>query len=133
MKRETAEYILDASTSKARDIVLELMDRFDKWQPYLYHVALTGSAYIKFPHWGLGSIRVADHKGREKYRYRWNVDTRKSQWGTYKRFKDRGTLRVVCGGGMLQTLQEEFEFQAAQRGITPGTREEWKERVHAES
>ena len=40
---------------------------------YVCNVAATGSSYLKFQRRGIGSIRVGDHAGREKYHYRYNV------------------------------------------------------------
>ncbi len=48
------------------------MDALAEFKPRIYKRATTGSLYIKFeliPH----SLRVGDHKGRMKYRYRWNL------------------------------------------------------------
>ena len=38
---------------------------------YLYHIALTGSIYIKFKGGDsfLGSLRIGDHPGKSKYKY----------------------------------------------------------------
>lgn len=41
---------------------------------WTYHVAQWGSTYIKFADPQLGSLRISDHQGREKYAYRWNLD-----------------------------------------------------------
>ncbi len=49
-----------------------IMDSLAKFEPRIYNRAATGSLYIKFeliPH----SLRVGDHRGRQKYRYRWNL------------------------------------------------------------
>lgn len=40
---------------------------------YLYYGAKSGSQYVKFGDPRLGSLRIADHEGIEKYPYRWNV------------------------------------------------------------
>lgn len=42
-------------------------------QAYIYHVAMTGSVYIRFKDRLLGSIRIGDHTGKEKYRYKFNI------------------------------------------------------------
>ena len=41
---------------------------------YIYHTGIYGSTYVKFTHPRLGSLRIADHPGRENYSYRWNLD-----------------------------------------------------------
>lgn len=38
-----------------------------------YYVAQTGSTYLRFRDSRLRSVRVGDHDGREKYRYKWNL------------------------------------------------------------
>lgn len=63
-----------------------------KYNPYVYHQATTGSIYIKFksPYNWVGSIRIADHKGIPKYKYKWNlISGIKTK---YTKF-DRGTER----------------------------------------
>lgn len=40
---------------------------------YLYHVSNYDSIYIRFKNKVLRSIRIGDHSGRKKYRYKWNL------------------------------------------------------------
>lgn len=40
---------------------------------YIYHESTYGSVYIKFKKANIGSLRIADHNGRTKYRYRWSL------------------------------------------------------------
>ena len=40
---------------------------------YIWHVANTGSVYIRFDDIRMGSIRLGDHEGRSKLKYKWNV------------------------------------------------------------
>jgi len=40
---------------------------------YVFYSAATGSQYIKFADPRVGSLRVGDHKGIEKYKYKWNL------------------------------------------------------------
>lgn len=42
-------------------------------KPYFYHHSKWGSYYIKFEDTRLRSVRVGDHDGRERYRYKWNL------------------------------------------------------------
>jgi hypothetical protein len=42
-------------------------------EAYVWHNATHGSAYIRFQYSRIGSIRIADHKGRSHLSYRWNV------------------------------------------------------------
>ena len=58
--------------------------------PRIYHLANTGSCYYKFDDERLGNLRLADHSGKSKYKYRWNLrlDLKKSET-----FKDKGKNR----------------------------------------
>lgn len=60
---------------------------------YLYHSAKSGSAYVKFENEALRSIRIADHEGRERYRYKYNLrrDIYKAEWK-----KEDGIWRYYC-------------------------------------
>lgn len=52
------------------DNLLQMLSTLD---PYIYYKAATGSIYIKFKCSELGSIRISEHEGRKKYKYRWNL------------------------------------------------------------
>ena len=67
--------------SKNKSNFAEIID-FILWKleplgVYTYYSAITGSVYIKFTEEKLGTVRVSDHPGKEKYAYKWNlrVDT----------------------------------------------------------
>lgn len=51
-----------------------IFDILVEWglDPYVFHVARTGSCYIKFMDEDLRSLRLANHNNIEKYRYKWN-------------------------------------------------------------
>lgn len=55
---------------QVRDKLLRELAHFGLHEP---HVAQTGSTYLKFRDRRLGGIRIADHDGRRRYRYKWNV------------------------------------------------------------
>ena len=40
---------------------------------YIWHVATTGSVYIRFADPRMCSIRIGDHDGKEKLRYKYNI------------------------------------------------------------
>lgn len=42
---------------------------------HIYYAFSTNSIYIKLDYGTLGSIRISDHKGKEKYHYKYNVRT----------------------------------------------------------
>ena len=56
-----------------RDIATKLVKKLSKHGAWVYHKAATGSIYIKFGDPKLCSLRIADHNGRERYRYKWNL------------------------------------------------------------
>jgi len=70
---------------------------------YLYHIALTGSIYIKFKGGDsfLGSLRIGDHPGKSKYKYTWNL---RYDISTYFEEFDRGTLRKYYPISMLSQM-----------------------------
>ena len=114
---------MKSHTKLARD----LLKLLDQWGAYVYHEAITStSIYIKFPHWGLGSIRIGDHRGRMKYRYRWMLRT-DGPPDTWSWDEDRGVRRLTFGVNEIRRFVREFEIQAADRGIKPGDKETWEE------
>jgi len=51
-----------------------ILEQLAYLSPYIYHKATsTNSIYIKFLDERIGSIRIGDHNGIGKYRYRWNL------------------------------------------------------------
>lgn len=64
----------------ANNLVLELNNI--GIEAYVWHVATTGSAYIRFNDNRMCSIRLGDHKGRNKLKYKYNLrsDIGKKQW-----------------------------------------------------
>ena len=65
---------------------------------YIYCEATTSSVYVRFKDARNSSIRIADHEGKSKYRYKWNVRTDKNfrkKYGTGWK-KDRGIYRYYC-------------------------------------
>lgn len=42
---------------------------------HVYHAYSTNSIYIKLDYGALGSIRISDHNGKERYHYKYNVRT----------------------------------------------------------
>lgn len=67
-----------SNTHKAltlRDVanyVIELCQGFGV-KAYIWHVAKTGSVYIRFYDQRIGSVRIGDHDGREQYKYKYNI------------------------------------------------------------
>lgn len=105
-------------------IVQEVLIELEKWEPYIYYEAVTGSIYIKFPHWGLGSLRVGDHSGRERYAYRWRVRLDKAP-DYFGRGIHKGVSFTECGTGKIADLVKRFEREAKLRYIKPGEKVLW--------
>lgn len=72
---------------------------------YIYTVAKTGSVYIRFTDASLGSIRLGDHDGIEKYRYKFNVRS-DIQWHGWR--KEDNIWRYYCNSQHLDKLKEQI-------------------------
>lgn len=55
------------------DISNQLIESLDKYGAIKWHKNRDHSFYIKFRDTRLGSIRISNHKGREKYHYTYEV------------------------------------------------------------
>lgn len=60
---------------------------------FIYHGALTGSVYVKFGDSRLRSLRIGDHDGRSKYKYKWNL---RSDIASSGEIMDHGVRRFFC-------------------------------------
>ena len=109
-----------------KEVVEYLLKELSRWGAYLYYEASTGSNYIKFPHWALGSIRIADHGGIPKYKYRWNVMLNRPNES--RRMKHGKVVRWYFGSNHLSTLIIQFEEEASQRKVNPGESERYEDR-----
>ena len=85
-----------------RDLILQSLKEHGA---YLFYDAASGSQYIKFKDPRVGSLRIADHKGKERYSYKWNLihggKTRTEYYGEQGRkcreFYSFGDVaRMVC-------------------------------------
>lgn len=108
----------------ARSLVVMLAD----YGAYIYHEATTGSVYVKFPHWALGSIRIGDHKGIGRYHYRWRVRTDQES-AHVARYMDGVTMVFEVGKDRLGDLAAQFISEAKRRGVNPGDKETWEEHL----
>lgn len=72
---------------------------------YLFYSAGTGSQYVKFTDPRLGSLRIGDHGGREKYRYKWNL---LRGHGEFKREQDRTVIRRYYDWKQAELFYEEI-------------------------
>lgn len=59
---------------RVKVIVEYILDTLEDLGAWIYYISRYDSVYIKFANEELRSIRVADHKGRSKYRYKWNLE-----------------------------------------------------------
>jgi hypothetical protein len=69
---------------RGKQIALDIIAALDKLgiKSYIWALAGTGSAYIRFENNLMGSVRIGDHDGIEKYKYKWNVrfDLNQNGW-----------------------------------------------------
>ena len=68
---------------------------------YVWHIATTGSVYIRFDDSRMCSIRIGNHKGRNKLKYKYNLrnDISKEQWK-----KDEDVWRFYLPLNMWKSL-----------------------------
>lgn len=53
----------------------ELMEKLKDLEPRIHAKAQTGSIYIKFADSRIGALRIGDHPGKPRLRYRWSLRT----------------------------------------------------------
>ena len=87
--------------SQADQLVIALNKH--KLGAYIYHKANTGSAYIRFENPNLCSVRIGDHDGIERYKYKFNLrrDLRTQGWQ-----KEDGVWRYYAGFNHIDKLIE---------------------------
>lgn len=81
-----------------------ILKNLKEYKPYVYYSARTGSLYLKFEDSSLGSVRIGDHQGIEKYRYRWNIWV--GQSGRCETVRDRGVDRFHFSPDNLQDFAD---------------------------
>ena len=70
---------------------------------YIWHVATTGSIYIRFKDNRMCSIRIGNHNGREKYKYKFNM---RSDIRRKRLEKDKEIWRLYFPVGDINNLIE---------------------------
>lgn len=108
-----------------------VLTRLAKLDAYRYHRArATGSTYIKFDErFNVGSLRIADHIGIKKYKYRWNIflSTSDADAMPLERVQeDRGTWRrYYVYNGQPESLDEFFSdiLESAETWVKWGVRD----------
>ena len=93
-------------------IIRELAD-LDAW---LYHSVSGGSQYVKFYKPELGSLRIADHEGRSRYSYKWNI--RFDLQSDFEVHMDRGTTRRFYHPRAISRFYLDIREAAKQRNLT---------------
>ena len=83
-------------TKLKRQVLKELTD-LGAWE---YYHAQTGSAYVKVSDPRIGSLHIADHGGRKKYSYRWNLEVN----GKTRVENDKGVKRRYYNHTDIQDL-----------------------------
>lgn len=76
---------------KIRHVVDKVMEELEEFGPYIYHEATTGSTYMKFNTDSLRSLRISNHEGRKKYKYKWNLYINDDHFD--RRISDGGVIR----------------------------------------
>lgn len=79
-----------------------------EYKPYVYHISKYDSIYIKFENEQLRTIRLADHSGRVKYKYKWNLNI----VGSKLVEDDRGVVRFYYPVGQYQEFINHFKNYA---------------------
>lgn len=96
----------DVKSELGLKIVKYIFNELKEFEPYLYHVSSHNSVYVKFRKGDLRSIRIADHKGRTKYKYKWNIDTRLNEPLV---LNDRNVVRNFYGVQHLRLLVNDIK------------------------
>lgn len=58
--------------TKIANELIELLKK-EGINAYIWHTATTGSVYVRFEDPRIGSVRIGNHDGREKYQYKFNI------------------------------------------------------------
>lgn len=104
-----------------------ILCKMKKWGACIYYKASTGSIYIKFNHWNLGYMRVADHNGRKRCRYRWILDIREENKDKFEIYTYKGIRRCIFGVNAVDRFISAFEKQAKENNIHVGDKQTYKE------
>ena len=80
-----------------------IMRDLQSLSPYYYCKAVSGSIYIKFEDVRIRSLRIADHKGISRYRYKWNL---LSYWQLENKIVDHDYVRFYYNFNDYQEFVE---------------------------
>lgn len=59
---------------KIEKALRKILTELKELEPYIYHKSYTtNSVYVKFKNERLRSLRISDHDGYDKYKYKWNI------------------------------------------------------------
>ena len=100
-----------------------LLRELKPWGAFVFNEADTGSTYIKFPHWALGSIQIRTHDGlkhktgAQRYSYMWTVRVDLPPQGSW----------ALYNPDELESLVRNFLWNADLKGILPGDKQTWQE------
>lgn len=88
---------------RSSEILRQVQDELRDLGPYVYHRSYsTTSVYVKFADSRLRSLRIADHRGIKKYKYKWNIDI----GGTTREDIDGGVRRFYFADTDLEAFFE---------------------------
>lgn len=81
---------------------------------YIYHEATTGSVYIRFDDQRMGSVRIANHQGRDKLKYKFNIRADINTIPEGRWVKDDGHWRhyisIRYWRNLIDILKKQHEF-----------------------
>lgn len=83
----------------------QVLNRLQELGAYLYYSAASGSQYIKFSDARMGSLRIGDHDGKTKYRYKWNLMVT----GETKVENDRNVIRRYYAMQDMDTMIKDLK------------------------
>jgi len=65
--------IKKSKSKRIKKIAVFIVNELSQHGGYVYHESSHGTIYIRFKEPLLGSIRISDHSGNQKYRYSYNI------------------------------------------------------------
>lgn len=122
-KTRTPRFDDSQDLPKIKGVVEFLLRELKSWGAFVFNEAATGSTYIKFPHWALGSIQVRTHDGlkhktgAQRYSYKWTVRVDLPPQHSFSLYNP----------DELENLVRNFCWNADLKGILPGDKQSWHE------
>lgn len=103
----------------AEDLVLNLNEC--DIECYLYHVSNSGNSfYIRFKDARIGSIRISDHEGRDRYRYKYNLRSDMVSTGRWQKIDGSWCFYMSADywAKMIDILIERVDFLSKYNSVS---------------